>query len=143
MNGPATSKSLFPAPLLGRVGLVWLLVSLLMLATNAAAIAALRFPDSDDTLRLVQVRDLLAGQGWFDLHQYRIDPGSGGVLMHWSRLVDAPIAAAILVLRPLLGQALAEHITLVLLPLVTLGYALLLAGRLAWRLFGGEITTFV
>ena len=143
MNGPATSKPLFPAPLLCRVGLVWLLVSLLMLATNAAAIAALRFPDSDDTLRLVQVRDLLAGQGWFDLHQYRIDPGSGGVLMHWSRLVDAPIAAAILVLRPLLGQALAEHITLVLIPLVTLGCALLLAGRLAWRLFGGEITTFV
>src|SRR5689334_801391 len=28
--------------------------------------------DNDNLLRLVEVRDLLAGQGWFDLHQYRM-----------------------------------------------------------------------
>jgi hypothetical protein len=39
---------------------------------------------------LVQVRDLLAGQGWFDLHQYRLGP-DGGTLMHWSRIPDIPI----------------------------------------------------
>ncbi len=47
-------------------------------------------PDGDDIMRLVQVRDLLAGQGWFDLHQYRLGPG-GGILMHWSRIPDIPI----------------------------------------------------
>ena len=52
--------------------------------------------DNDSLLRLVEVRDLLAGQGWFDLHQYRMGP-EGGFVMHWSRLVDAPIAAIILV----------------------------------------------
>jgi hypothetical protein len=40
------------------------------------------------------VRDLLAGQPWFDLHQYRMDPPEGA-LMHWSRLIDAPVAALI------------------------------------------------
>jgi len=29
---------------------------------------------TDDAMRLVQVRDLISGQGWFDLFQYRLDP---------------------------------------------------------------------
>jgi hypothetical protein len=47
---------------------------------------------ADDALRLVQVRDLLAGQNWFDLVQHRLQPPEG-LAMHWSRLIDAPIAA--------------------------------------------------
>lgn len=47
-------------------------------------------PDGDDVMRLVQIRDLLDGQAWFDLQQYRMGP-EGGTLMHWSRLVDLPI----------------------------------------------------
>lgn len=46
-------------------------------------------PDDDDVMRLVQIQDFLAGQGWFDLHQYRLGPG--GTLMHWSRIPDMPI----------------------------------------------------
>lgn len=72
-----------------------------------AAHAASGFPtlvdaqgDNDSLLRLVQVRDLLAGQGWFDLTQYRMGP-DGGFVMHWSRLVDLPIALLVL-----LGEAL-------------------------------------
>ncbi|WP_419913659.1 hypothetical protein [Hoeflea sp.] len=45
----------------------------------------------DDLARMAQVRDLLDGQHWFDLLQTRLDPPQG-VWMHWSRLVDAPIA---------------------------------------------------
>ncbi len=51
-------------------------------------------PDNDDAMRLVEVRDLLNGQGWFDLMQYRLGPAPG-TLMHWSRFVDLPIAALI------------------------------------------------
>jgi hypothetical protein len=127
---------------LQRAGLAFLLVALLLLVTNVPAIAAHRFPDPDDTLRLVQVRDLLAGQGWFDLRQYRIDAPHGGVPMHWSRLVDIPLALSILVLSPFFGQAGAEAATLILVPLVTLAIALLLAGRIAWRLLGEEATGF-
>ena len=36
---------------------------------------------TDDAMRLVEVRDLIAGQGWFDLMQHRLDPP--GVSMHW------------------------------------------------------------
>ena len=41
---------------------------------------------TDDAMRLVQVRDWLAGQSWFDLTQYRLDPPSG-VDMHWLSLI--------------------------------------------------------
>ncbi|NVO54404.1 hypothetical protein HW561_01195 [Rhodobacteraceae bacterium B1Z28] len=46
----------------------------------------------DDTMRWVTVTDLQEGQGWFDSYQHRLGPGDG-TLMHWSRLVDAPISA--------------------------------------------------
>lgn len=127
---------------LQRAGLAFLLIALLLLITNVPAIAGMRFPDPDDTLRLVQVRDLIAGQGWFDLHQHRVDAPHGGVPMHWSRLVDIPLALSILILTPILGQAGAEAATLILIPLATLAIALLLAGRIAWRLLGEEATGF-
>ena len=127
----------FNADLLLRVGLVWLVVSAIFLTIKWPAIMSLQLPDADDTLRLVQLRDLVAGQSWFDLHQYRIDPPHG-VLMHWSRLVDAPLLLVYSLLAPLLGAGLAERVTLVAVPLLTLGAALLLAGRLAWRMFGEE-----
>lgn len=59
--------------------------------------------DNDSLLRLIEIRDLIGGQAWFDLHQYRMGP-PGGFVMHWSRLVDAPIAAVILVVSALTGK---------------------------------------
>jgi hypothetical protein len=130
------------AELLRRVTLAFLLVVVLLFATNIAAIAGTRFPDPDDTLRLVQVRDLVAGQNWFDLNQHRVDAAGGGVPMHWSRLVDIPLAAVILAFTPLVGQANAEMIALIGIPVLTFGIAIFLAGRIAWRLLNEEATTF-
>ncbi|WP_284124014.1 hypothetical protein [Parerythrobacter aestuarii] len=122
---------------LRRILLVWLAVSALLVLTALQSIATRRFPDPDDVLRLVQVRDLLAGQGWFDLNQYRLDPANP-VPMHWSRLIDLPLVAVIGGLTPLLGQPLAEQVGTVLVPLLTLLAAMLFAGRMAWRMFDVE-----
>jgi len=46
--------------------------------------------DNDDVLRLVQIKDYLAGQSWFLTDQYRMGL-EGGTDMHWSRLPDIPI----------------------------------------------------
>lgn len=102
-----------------RVALVWALLSIYLLIRSVPALAIRDFPDPDDVLRLVQVRDLLAGQGWFDLHQYRVNAPEG-LLMHWSRLVDLPLATAILVLDPIFGRTAAEQIAIVAIPLLTL-----------------------
>lgn len=125
----------FTANLLLRVGAIWLAVALIFIAAKWRAITGLHLPDADDSLRLVQLRDLVAGQGWFDLTQYRVNPPTG-MAMHWSRLVDAPLWLVYSALAPLFGAARAETITLVLVPLLTLLAAMLLAGRLAWRILG-------
>jgi hypothetical protein len=87
--------------------------------------------DNDDVMRLVQVRDLLSGQGWFDLTQTRLGL-EGGTLMHWSRLVDLPIAALIFAFSQFLEPAYAEAAALFVWPLITvvpIFYALALAGE--------------
>lgn len=131
-------RSALSGELLIRVGLCFALIATLMLITNFSVIGAMDYPDPDDALRMVQVRDLLAGQGWFDLVQHRIDAPEGGVLMHWSRLVDIPIALIVLLLTPILGQGGAEMVAAIVVPLLTFGCALLLVARIAWRLLGGE-----
>lgn len=137
MTVPASPESP-PRPLVWRVLPFWLLLSAAFLAFRWDYVASLRQADPDDTLRLIQVRDLLAGQGWFDLHQYRINPPDG-VVMHWSRFVDVPIAAVDLVLRPILGSALAEKTALAIVPLLTFGVILLLLAKLARRLFDDRL----
>jgi hypothetical protein len=74
---------------------------------------------TDDAMRLVQVRDWLGGQAWFDLTQYRLDP-PGGVVMHWSRLVDVPIALLIRLGETALPPASAERVAAVVWPAMLL-----------------------
>ncbi len=95
----------------------------------------LALPDRDDAIRLLGARDLLAGQSWFDMTQYRY-LAPDGVSMHWSRLVDVPLAGGILALTPLLGAGLAERIFVTAWPLFLF---VVYAGVIfwgAWRLFG-------
>jgi hypothetical protein len=115
---------------------IWIFVACFM-AWNARMVVAQRlFPDPDDAMRLVQVRDWLAGQSWFDVTQYRLNPPAGGA-MHWSRLVDVPIGGVILLARPFLGQFGAESAALIVVPMLTLGIAMLLVYRIASKLMEG------
>ena len=75
-------------------------------------------PDGDDVMRLVQVRELLQGHSWFDLTQPRLGP-EGGTLMHWSRLVDLPIAAIAALFTPFLGQEAALGLAFTFWPLIS------------------------
>ena len=96
--------------------IIWTAMSLIAILANWQAIVAVTLSDTDDAMRMAQVRDLLAGQSWWDLSQYRVNPAGGGVLMHWSRIVDAPLAAGIGILTPLFGQAMAERIVMTIWP---------------------------
>lgn len=79
----------------------------------------LALSDTDDNMRLMQVRALLHGQDWYDLRQYRLDPPAGFDI-HWSRLVDLPIAGLILLLQPLVGTPWAERLAIGIAPLLPL-----------------------
>jgi hypothetical protein len=113
---------------------VWVLAAAASFRLDGAQ-ALVALPDPDDAMRLVQLRDLLAGQVWFDLVQHRVNPPDG-VPMHWSRLVDAPLAAMMLLLRPFLGPEAAERWTLLLWPLVPALPLVASAGVIGNRLAG-------
>ena len=70
-----TSNAISPAARLWA----WLLAGAIFLSVVVASLMNGRLgqpgPDGDDVMRLVQIRDLLAGQGWFDLYQYSSRPG--------------------------------------------------------------------
>lgn len=109
-----------PVTRIQPTAILWLLAGFGFATLNApadivATIQHLRVPDPDDAMRLAEVRDLVNGQGWYDLVQHRFGPPAG-ILSHWSRLVDAPMAGLITVLTPLAGRSLAEGIVAVLWP---------------------------
>jgi hypothetical protein len=109
--------------------LAWLAYAAVTISNKWLLIQAFALPDTDDNLRMAQVRAWLGGQDWFDLVQHRFDPIHGGANIHWSRLVDLPIAGLILLMRPLVGGADAERIAVAaapLLPLLLLMFALAL-----------------
>jgi hypothetical protein len=58
--------------------------------------------DNDDAMRVLQVRDWLQGQAWFDVSQHRLNPPQGGD-MHWSRIADLPLAAFMAPLMAIFG----------------------------------------
>ena len=74
--------------------------------------------DNDDVMRLVQVRDLLAGQNLHDHAQYRLG-GEGGTIMHWSRLIDLPIAGLIIFFDLFLPRDMAESLAISVWPIMT------------------------
>ena len=113
------------------LGLAWLLVVFQLMAEFWAA-TGYTFPDTDDAMRLVEVRDFLAGQGWFDLHQARVAPPEG----------FDPIGALdrcrsrrfFLVFRLFVDRALAERLMVALWPvlwLIRMGAATAIAWRMA------------
>ncbi|OHV59476.1 polysaccharide biosynthesis protein GtrA [Mesorhizobium sp. LCM 4577] len=89
--------------------------------------------DNDSMLRLVEVRDLLGGQSWFDLHQYRMGT-SGGFVMHWSRLIDTPLALIIMAFDALgASPATAERAAQIIWPTLLYGLTIFVLMRASQR----------
>jgi hypothetical protein len=103
----------------------WLTFCAWFIYTGWWNINAFNLGDTDDNMRMMQVRALLHGQDWFDLRQYRLNPPFGANI-HWSRLVDLPIAGLILLLQPFVGGPKAQLIAAGIAPL--LPYVILLFG---------------
>ncbi|HUG45304.1 MAG TPA: AcrB/AcrD/AcrF family protein, partial [Sphingomicrobium sp.] len=109
----------------------WLLFAAWFLYSRWTQIQVFGLTDTDDNMRMMQVRALLDGQDWFDLRQYRVSAPLGAN-MHWSRLVDLPLAGLILALGPFLGGPEAERVAVALAPILpyfVLLFALALTAR--------------
>lgn len=135
---PFSLRSLTESPrlLLWSICLVGLALVALTALRDAPQIAALLLDaDNDDQMRLMEVRDLLSGQSWWDTHQYRILPPEG-IPMHWSRYIDAGIAAIILAASNFVSTTSAEHAALILWPAFLACLMVLVLAQGSARVFG-------
>lgn len=112
---------------------IWLIAALYLVAINLTRIYEFEFFDPDDYSRLLQVRDLLNGQPWFDTHQYRLNPPYGAD-MHWLRIADLPLAGIMWLTSQFLPQRAAETVAVTVLPLLQLAWAMVLIRGVMLRL---------
>lgn len=129
---PAAKSALRPEFVM--LPLLWVSVAL-VLSPSLLGGNILDALSTDDAMHLVEVRDLLNGQGWYDLVQHRGMPPDG-ISIHWSRIIDIPLALIILATRPFVGQAGAEALAMIAWPLTLLGAAMTLVCRIADKLAG-------
>ncbi len=95
------------------------------------------FTDTDDAMRMVVVRDFLAGQGWYDLVQHRLNTPFGAEI-HWSRLIDLPLAGLIAIALPFTSLPGATIFAGAVWPLVLMALMLYLSARITLHLVGRE-----
>ncbi len=120
------------------VFVAWAIISAIYLSRYGPQMHYMTLGDTDDNMRYLQVRDWLNGQSWWDLRQHRMDPPRGGNI-HWSRIVDLPIAALMVTLKPLFGTARGEQLALGIAPLLPLLPLMLALGFITRRLSNGGI----
>lgn len=115
-------------------GVAWLLIAAQLLAGDWTDTAR-ALGDTDDAMRLAQLRDWLSGQGWFDLSQPRI---AGGYESHWSRLIDAGLAGLLWLFGWFTDAAVAERLMRTVWPLLWVVPTMAGAVAIAWRIGGRE-----
>src|ERR1041384_33057 len=133
---PATPRQPHFALLLA---LAWLAIVIRLVAQHWAA-TALTLADTDDAMRLAQLRDWLAGQGWYDLNQSRI---AGGYESHWSRLIDAGLGGLLWIFGWFSGPAMAERLMRTSWPMLWLLPTIAAAAAIAWRIAGRQAALVV
>lgn len=97
----------------------WIGICAYFLSVRWAQIHWFALGDTDDNIRYMQVRDWLHGQGWYDLRQYRLNPPVGANI-HWSRIVDLPIAGLMLFFRLFTDIGTADRLACAIAPLLPL-----------------------
>jgi hypothetical protein len=133
MNGVPQNNSKESLPKLAVI--IWLAAAAFLVYSSWPNIASRSGWDPDDQLRMVQLRDFLGGQSWFDTTQYRLNAPEGGP-MHWSRLIELPLAIIVIMAAPLLGQAGAEMLAGTVIPLLCYATIAYILGRVAMSLGG-------
>ena len=118
----------------GLLGLAWLLVMLQLVAQHFGETAQ-TLNDTDDAMRLAQLKDWLGGQGWYDLNYARI---AQGYESHWSRLIDAGLASTLWVFGLVAPPDLAERLMRSAWPMLWLLPTMAGTAAIAWRIAGRE-----
>ncbi|UJW84669.1 hypothetical protein [Devosia sp. SL43] len=136
MTSPSPTSS--RGPDLRIVAAVFAVAAIILVVRAVVGRAGLPFfADTDDAMRMVMVREFIQGQGWYDLTAHRLNTPFGAEI-HWSRLIDLPLALLVMAFTPFLGADLALVAAGYVWPMLLLLVLLWLSARLALRLVGPE-----
>lgn len=97
--------------------------------------------DNDSIMRLLSVQNWLGGQGWFDTVEYRLMPPEG-VLMHWSRYIDAMIGGLIVAFSWVFPLEIAKTLALIVWPTILAVLMVTVIGFGTKRFFGPVAASF-
>ena len=128
---------------LTRTDWLWLLaiwaiaVATLLIRSFYGNFGAPLLLDTDDAMRMVVVRDFLGGQGWYDTIQHRLNVPFGAEI-HWSRLIDLPLAGLLFLASLFSDVHMAQIITGTVWPLLLLAILLWLSAKVTLELVGRE-----
>ncbi len=118
---------------------MWAVLAVALVAMDHARLAQF-FLDTDDATRLIEIRSLMQTGAWFDNTLPRF--GIEGLVSHWSRLIDAPVALLILFFSVFLPVPAAELAAQTVWPLVLLLPLLVILGRTVETLSGRAAAAF-
>jgi len=99
------------------------------------------FIDTDDAMKLVELRAWLAGQNWFDMTATRMDAPLG-VAMHWSRLYDVPLAGLFLFFHMFTDAEHAERLMRIVFPALLFFGQMSVMARIAVKLTRPDAAAF-
>lgn len=117
----------------GSIWFVWVLLLFMGWSRKGTELLRGELGGNDDYMRMVEIRDWLGGQNWFDMHQYRLNPVDP-LYSHWSRISDVLIGGPIKILTPIFGAPTAELIAVIAYPSILLLVYLYLASALTGML---------
>lgn len=116
---------------------VWAVIMVAGAIKSAPILMQGGLPGNDDYMRLAEVRDLLNGQPFWDMSQYRLFPPNP-LQSHWSRIPDIFIGGLIEIFTPLFGAQGAELAAVIIYPAILLIIMLLLITAIARKLSNSE-----
>lgn len=116
---------------------IWSLCAVYLSISHWDIVTSLHFNDNDDFMRFHQYREWLKNGNWYLEPIPQFSPNNQ-LIMHWSRLVDIPLALFASLFSLFFELPTAFAITNTLVPLLYLLVFLFLVSLVAYRLFGLE-----
>lgn len=98
--------------------------------------------DTDDAMRLVQLRDFLHSGSWYNLHTDRVG-GPLGYTSHWSRIPDLLLAAIYSTIKPFSSVAFAEWAVRAVYPGLWLIASFVTMGLFTFKVIGNRMVVLV
>ena len=120
-------KSIVRPPYRGLPWLLWTYVILASAILHHGGVFTGHLIGFDDQVRMVQVLNWVNGGGWYDRLITRANPPEGFTSI-WSRIVDVPIAAVVVVAQQFVSQKIAALVAATVIPLVELAILFVVAG---------------